>query len=162
MSENGLTGSCECGWIQYELLDKPMIVQACHCRDCQKQSGSAFSVNLWMEASNIRVTGKGQGPAYYPSRGGSGKAHDIYFCDRCGTTMWSHYHAAPGKNFFVKAGTLDDPAQFKPDVHVHTRWKLPWVELDPAIPSFEGFYDIREVWPPESLARLEANRQQED
>ncbi|MEX0618592.1 MAG: GFA family protein [Pseudohongiellaceae bacterium] len=161
MSETGLTGSCECGWIYYELLESPLIVQACHCRACQKQSGSAFAVNLWIEGHHIRVSGKGKGPAHYPSRGGSGKPHDIFFCDRCGTTMWSRYHAAPGENYFVRAGTLDDPSVVKPDVQVHTRWKVPWLQLDNSIPAYEDFYDIKEVWPAESLDRLRANRARE-
>jgi hypothetical protein len=57
---------------------------------------------------------------------------------------------------FVRGGTLDEPSQIEPDVHIYTRSKLPWVSLPESVPAFEEFYDIRELWPPASLERFEA------
>jgi len=54
----------------------------------------------------------------------------------------------------VRAGTLDDPAQVAPDVHIYTRSKLPWVSLPESVPAFDGYYDMKKLWPAESLERV--------
>ncbi len=56
----------------------------------------------------------------------------------------------------LRAGTLDDPSQVTPDIHVFTRSKLPWVELPKNVQAFDTFYRFNETWPPESLARWKA------
>ena len=150
-----LKGGCACGAIRYRLLDSPMIVQACHCRDCQRLTGSAFVVNMWIEADKLQLQGKE--PACVHLQGGSGKPHDVFFCPDCGTTLFSRYHAAPGRNYFVRAGTLDDPGAVQPAAHIHTRTKMPWLQLDGSIPVFEDFYDLRSFWPADSLQRFLAN-----
>ncbi|MFM1895512.1 MAG: hypothetical protein RLZZ385_586 [Pseudomonadota bacterium] len=155
MTDKLLSGGCACGQVRYTLLDTPLIVQACHCLDCQKQSGSAFVINIWIEAGKVRFSG--EQPATVRLEGGSGKPHDVSFCPHCGTTLMSEYHAAPGKCYFVRAGTLDKPSAVKPDVHIHTRSKLPWLALDGSIPVFEAFYNVKSIWPESSYSRLRAN-----
>lgn len=155
MSDQSLQGGCACGDIRYTLLDRPMIVQACHCLDCQKQSGSAFVINMWIEADKVSVTGEQM--AKVELKGGSGKPHDVFFCARCGTTLMSRYHAAPGRNYFVRAGTLDNPSAVTPQAHIHTSSKLPWLKLDDNIPVFTGFYNLKAFWPQASIDRLLAN-----
>ena len=83
---------------------------------------------------------------------GSGHPNDIYRCPVCLTAVWSDYGPRPGLRF-VRVGTLDDPAALPPDVHIFTRSKLPWVRLPENVPSFEVYYDIKKLWPPESLDR---------
>ncbi len=150
-----LEGGCACGAIRYRLAAAPMIVHACHCRDCQRVSGSAFVVNLWIERAHVRATGM---PASHRLRGGSGKPHEVFFCPTCGTYVWSRYHGAPGDGLFVRAGTLDDQSAVAPDVHIFTRTKLPWVLLPPEARAFKAFYRIADVWPAKSRARLERLR----
>jgi hypothetical protein len=72
------------------------------------------------------------------------------------TRLWSKYHAAPGDTLLVRVGTLDHPERVEPDVHIFTRSKLPWFQLPPDQPAFEGFYKIPEVWPAASQERLPA------
>jgi hypothetical protein len=60
--------------------------------------------------------------------------------------------------WFVRAGTLDDPTQIAPDVHIYTRSKVGWVTLPEGTPAFEAYYDTDQLWPVESLRRLEAMR----
>jgi hypothetical protein len=150
-----LQGGCACRAIRYELGANPMIVHACHCRDCQRITGSAFVVNLWIEARHVEATGTA--PRSFTLNGGSGRRHDVFFCGTCGTYVWSRYHIAPGDCLFVRAGTLDDPTPFTPDVHIFTRSKLPWVTLPESVPAFESIYKIERVWSAESRERLREN-----
>jgi hypothetical protein len=149
-----LEGGCACGDIRYKLTNAPMIVHACHCRDCQKLTGSACAVKLWIERKFIEPSGAA--PVSRSVAAGSGKPHEIFSCAKCGTALWSKYHAAPGDTLLVRAGTLDNPAAVAPDVHIFTRSKAPWLELPAGARVFETFYKIDEVWPPESLARWKA------
>jgi hypothetical protein len=150
-----LEGGCACGAIRYRLTNTPMIVHACHCRDCQKQTGSAFVLNLWIERKFVEASGDAP-VAFAVPPGSSGKPHDVFRCAKCGTALWSKYHAAPGDTMLLRAGTLDDPAAITPDVHIFTRSKVPWLELPEDARVFEGYYKTSEVWSPESLARWQA------
>jgi hypothetical protein len=154
MSNTTLTGGCACGAIRYKLTERPLIVHACHCRDCQRLTGSAFVINLWIERKFVEADNE---PKSFRLTGGSGKPHDVFFCEKCGTYLWSVYHAAPAGSLFVHAGTLDQPENVKPDVHIFTRSKLPWLPLPNDVPAFEAFYKIDEVWPAESKQRLRQN-----
>jgi hypothetical protein len=154
MSNTTFAGGCACGAIRYKLTERPLIVHACHCRDCQRVTGSAFVINLWIERKFIEAS---VAPKSFRLTAGTGKPQDVFFCEKCGTYLWSFYHAAPGDALFVRAGTLDQPEKVKPDVHIFTRSKLPWLRLPKDVPAFETFYKIDEVWPAESKERLRRN-----
>jgi hypothetical protein len=147
-----LEGGCSCGAIRYKLTAEPLIVHACHCRDCQRISGSAFAINLWMERKSVEAAGAE--PVSFRLTGGSGNPHDVFFCTACGTYLWSRYHGAGGDFLFVRAGTLDNPEAVRPDVHIYTRSKLPWLGLPEGIPAFTAFYKLDQVWSAQSLERL--------
>jgi hypothetical protein len=155
-----LQGGCACGAIRYQLTGDPLIVHACHCRDCQRLTGSAFVINLWMEAQSLQASGAA--PQSFRLSGGSGKPHDVFFCGACGTTLWSRYHGAPGDFRFVRAGTLDTPDAVKPDVHIFTRSKAPWLELPKDARAFSEFYRLSEVWSEQNLAKLRPPRSKQD
>jgi hypothetical protein len=147
-----LEGGCACRTIRYKLTADPLIVHACHCRDCQRITGSAFVINLWIEKKFVEA-----GPVAPKScrlAGGSGRGHELFFCEKCGTYLWSFYHGAPGDCLFVRAGTLDHPEAVTPDVHIFTRSKVPWLQLPEGVPAFKAFYKIVDVWSPESRERL--------
>ncbi len=151
-----LRGRCACGAIRYELTASPLIVHACHCRDCQRVTGSAFVINIWIERKFVVRTGAA--PASCRLRGGSGAPHEVFFCGACATSLWSRYHRAPGDALFVRAGTLDQPDAVRPDVHIFTRSKVPWLELPAGVPAFKSIYKIEKVWSAESRERLRRNR----
>lgn len=151
-----LSGRCACGKIHYRLGANPLIVHACHCRDCQRITGGPFVINLWIERKF--VTSEGVEPRSFRLTGGSGKAHDVFFCGDCGTYLWSFYHGAPGAALFVRAGTLEHPEAVRPDVHIFTRDKLPWIQLPAQARAFETFYKLDEVFSDAAKARLAANR----
>jgi hypothetical protein len=159
MSDTGqadrLSGGCACGAVRYRLRSRPMFVHCCHCRDCQRQTGSAFVLNALIETDRISLEAGEPAPSAVPTD--SGRPHDIYRCPTCQTALWSDYGRRPGLRF-VRVGTLDEPSDLPPDVHIFTRSKLPWVMLPEATPSFEVYYDLKALWPPDSLARREALR----
>jgi len=150
-------GGCACGVIRYRVTEPPLIVHACHCRDCQRHTGSAFVINLWIEREFVVATGTP--PKSYRLTAGSGHPHDIYYCEACGIRLWSHYHRALGDTLLLRAGTLDDPAAVTPDVHIFTRSKLPWVVLPPGARAYNEMYKLADVWSDESRARLRRNRE---
>jgi hypothetical protein len=147
-----LEGGCFCGAVRYRLKSAPMFVNCCHCRDCQRQTGSAFVINGIIEADRIELLkGKPEATAM-PTE--SGRPHDIFRCADCCTALWSDYGRRPMR--FVRMSTLDDAAAFVPDAHIFTRSKLPWVRFSEDAPAFEIFYDMKTVWPADSLKRREA------
>jgi hypothetical protein len=109
-------------------------------------------INVWIERRFVEV--QSGAPRSFGGAGGTGKPHELYFCETCGTYLWSRYQIAPGDALFVRAGTLDTPDAVRPDVHIFTRSKLPWLELPAGVRAFETGYKIEEVWSAESRERL--------
>jgi hypothetical protein len=144
-------GGCACGAVRYRLTSDPMFVHCCHCLNCQRQTGSAFVINMLIEADRVEVTGE---PEVVDAPRDDGSTQPISRCPQCQIAVFSNY-AAPSV-LFVRAGTLDDPATVAPDVHIFTRSKLPWVTLPESVPAVEVYYDRHELWPAESLERLNA------
>jgi hypothetical protein len=146
-------GGCSCGAIRYRLVSPPMFVHCCHCRDCQRQTGSAFVLNALIETDRIALLAGKPVPVAVPTD--SGRPHDIYRCPNCQIAVWSDYGRRAALRF-VRVGTLDEPAEMPPDIHIYTRSKLPWVTLPAGVPAFEEYYSTRKMWPPASLERRKA------
>ena len=149
-----MEGGCACGEVRYRLTAEPLFVHCCHCLNCQRQTGSAFVVNILIEASHVELLA-GE-PVRVPVARSGTRRQQIYRCPTCGIAVYSTYTSARVR--FVRAGTLDDPASVEPDVHIYTRSKLPWVQLPESTPAFAVYYDTEKLWPEESLARLAALR----
>lgn len=147
-----LEGGCACGEVRYRLLSEPLFTHCCHCLNCQRQTGSAFVINLLIEADRVELLA-GEPHAVDVPRSG-GKKQRIFRCPACGVAVFSRYTRAGIR--FVRAGTLDDPSSVAPDVHIYTRSKVPWVELPESAPAFRTYYDTRKLWPAASLERLAA------
>jgi hypothetical protein len=147
-------GGCACGAVRYRLASEPLFVHCCHCLNCQRQTGSAFVINLLIEAERVEILAAAPQPVGVPRDDGS--VQRIFRCPRCQVAVFSEY-GGPGV-WFVRAGTLDDPTHITPDVHIYTRSKVGWVTLDEETPAFEVYYDTDRLWPAESLRRLDAIR----
>jgi hypothetical protein len=150
---NEFEGGCACGAVRYRLNSRPMFVNCCHCRDCQRQTGSTFVINAIIETDRIEMLSGPPEPVRVPTD--SGRPHDIYRCPQCRTALWSDYGGRPNLRF-VRVGTLDEPTGLPPDAHIFTRSKLPWVGLPADAPAFEVYYELEKLWPTESLARRRA------
>jgi hypothetical protein len=147
-------GGCSCGAVRYRLTTDPLFVHCCHCLNCQRQTGSGFVVNVLIEAERVEIVGEAPAAVDVPRDDGS--AQEIFRCPDCQVAVYSRY-GHPGV-YFIRAGTLDDPASVCPDVHIFARTKLPWVSLPEGVPSFEAYYDTDELWPADNLARVRALR----
>jgi hypothetical protein len=148
-----LEGGCACGRLRYRLTSNPMFVHCCHCRECQRQTGSAFVLNAVIETDRVeKLSGETEA---VPVPTDSGRPHIIHRCKSCKVAIWSQYGGFLPLSF-VRVGTLDDPSSLPPDIHIYTRTKLPWVALPAGVPAFEADYDSKTVWPAESLQRRKA------
>src|ERR687888_343820 len=151
-------GGCACGEVRYRLTSEPLFVHCCHCLNCQRQTGSAFVINLLIEADRVELLAGAPRPVDVPRDGGS--MQRIFRCPTCQVALFSQYGRTDVQ--FVRGGTLDDPSAVTPDVHIYTRSKLSWVTLPESVPAFEAFYDLTTLWPAASLERLEALRARAD
>ncbi|HEX3332686.1 MAG TPA: GFA family protein [Gaiellales bacterium] len=143
-------GGCSCGAVRYRLTSDPLFVHCCHCLNCQVQTGSAFVINLLIEADRVELLAGNPQPVDVPRDDGSAQA--IFRCPACQVAVFSTYTRPDIR--FVRAGTLDIPADIAPDVHIFTRSKLPWVDVPNPQPAFEVYYDQRALWPAASQERL--------
>jgi hypothetical protein len=149
-----LDGRCTCGEVRYRLTSGPLFVHCCHCRWCQRETGSAFVLNAMIEADRVQLLEGSPEPVKTPSE--SGKGQTIFRCPRCRIALWSHYAGAGDKVCFVRVGTLEEPDRLSPDIHIFTASKQPWVLLPPDVPAVPAYYDRKDYWPQGSLERRRA------
>ena len=149
-----MQGRCTCGAVRYRLTSRPLFVHCCHCRWCQRETGSAFALNAMIEADRVELLAGA--PESVPTPTLSGKGQKIARCPTCRVALWSNYAGAGDRVRFVRVGTLEQPDALPPDIHIFTASKQPWVVLPPGVPAVEEYYDRRQHWPRESLERREA------
>ncbi|MBC8242628.1 MAG: GFA family protein [Alphaproteobacteria bacterium] len=148
-----LSGGCACGRVRYQINDELMFTHACHCTDCQRTTGSAFVIHSVLARDELEIEGETQA-ATLPT--GSGVGCDIHFCAACGTYIWCHYlyHKVPV--IALRAGTLDDPTQVRPQAHIYTRSMQPWLRLPDGVPAFDEAFDRNAVWPADSSRKYDS------
>jgi hypothetical protein len=142
-----MEGRCACGEVRYRLGSRPFAVHCCHCRSCQRETGSAFVINGLIESSLVEVLSGEPEKIDTPSE--SGRGQKIVRCPACHVALWSHYAGMGEKASFVRVGTLEDPDACPPQVHIFARSKQPWVVLPESPPAFEIYYS-----PADDLVRL--------
>jgi hypothetical protein len=145
-------GGCACGAVRYRLTSEPLFVHCCHCLNCQRQTGSAFVINLLIEADRVELLAGEPQAVDVPRDDGS--MQRIFRCPTCQVAVYSEYTRP--EVLFVRGGTLDEPRDVTPDVHIFTKSKVDWVTLPESTPAFEIYYDMKTLWPPASRERLEA------
>jgi hypothetical protein len=136
------------------MTSAPMFVHCCHCRWCQRETGSAFALNAMIEAERVELLSGDVDVIDTPSL--SGKGQKIARCPICKVALWSNYAGAGAAVRFVRVGTLDEPDRLPPDIHIFTASKQPWVILPAATPAVPEYYKSSDHWPEESLARRAA------
>jgi len=129
-----IEGGCLCGAVRYRSAAEPVMVGVCHCRNCQKQAGSAFSIIVAVPADSLAVQGETK---TYVDHGDSGNTVLRIFCPQCGSPVISDVQSPASASLrFIKAGTLDDPSWLAPGLHFWCRSKQPWVTIEPGVPQF--------------------------
>ena len=149
-----IDGGCDCKAVRYRMRSAPLFVHCCHCRWCQRESGSAFALNAMIEAD--RVVNLAAEPELVDTPSESGLGQKIARCPACKVALWSHYAGSGPVMKFVRVGSLDQPDLLPPDVHIFTASKQPWVVLSQDVPACTAYYDRDTLWPAASLARRRA------
>ena len=147
-------GVCTCRAIRYRLTSRPLFVNCCHCRWCQRETGSAFAINAMIESERVELIAGTPEVVDTPSE--SGKGQKIARCPVCRIAVWSNYAGAGDAVRFVRVGTLLEPDRLPPDIHIFTASKQPWVVLPPGTPAVPEYYDHTQYWPAASLVRSDA------
>lgn len=127
-----LTGQCLCGSVKYECAAAPVLSGNCHCKDCQRASGSAYAPTFFVPAGAISIQGEVK---YYDTIGGSGRTVSRGFCPECGSPLFSKSEKMPGL-IAVRAGSLDDPSQYHPHVDIYVSRAAPWDYISPSAITF--------------------------
>ena len=148
-NNQSLTGGCICGQVKYQIIDKPLFTQACHCKDCKVLTGSSYVVNSSILENTLIVEGEVSSTEL---KAGSGASYKTYFCTKCGTYVYADYDSAVGR-LTVRTKTLDNSEKFPPQVHIFTKDKDPWLNLSEDVICFKEMYDQKKIWPEESLDR---------
>ncbi len=147
-------GGCDCRYVRYRVMTSPLAVNCCHCRWCQRETGSSFAVNAPIEADRVVLLSGGPQVVETPSESGYGQR--IARCPKCWVALWSNYAGSGPAVRVVRVGTLDNPHALPPKFHVFTTSKQPWVQIPQDAPQFPEYYDVENFWPKESVERRRA------
>jgi hypothetical protein len=126
------SGGCACGAIRYECTAEPAISLNCHCRDCQRASGSAFAPIRRVPTDTLKIIGT---PKWYEGTGGSGAKVRRGFCPECGSYLFALTLFQP-ERISVTAASLDEPSAFRPDADCYTASAQPWDYMNPELPKY--------------------------
>src|SRR5258708_6309314 len=122
------SGGCACGAIRYKFEGEPLFAVNCHCRDCQRETGSAFAAVLGIPSAGFEVT-KGN-PKHYETRADSGNLTSRVFCGNCGSPLFGQ-PKGHADMVTIRAGSLDDPSIFRPVQDIYVSSAQPWDFMDP-------------------------------
>jgi hypothetical protein len=138
------TGGCMCGAIRYECSAEPIVSANCHCRDCQRASGSAFLSGLIVPRNAVAIAGEVK---YYDAVGDSGNIISRGFCPNCGSRLFGK--RVMGELLSITATSLDDPSEFRPAMDLYTASAQPWDYMNPDLPKFA------QSLPPDAFSKIE-------
>ena len=133
------SGRCLCGAVSYECTVAPIVMGNCHCRDCQRATGSAFAPGLLVPKEALAIRGEVR---YYEVLGDSGNPLSRGFCPTCGSRLFGHGGGSP-QLISILAGTLDAPSWFKPQADIYTSSAQAWDIMDPRLPKFTKMHTTR-------------------
>lgn len=128
------SGRCLCGEISYSIDIEPLFTGNCHCKDCQRSSGSAFIPAMVFPEKNVSIIGTAK---YFDSTSDSGSIHSRGFCPNCGSQLFAKFNTMPGM-LGVKAGTLDNPSSYVPKLNFYVASAAPWDHMSPELPKKHG------------------------
>lgn len=127
------SGGCACGAIRFTCSASPIAMVNCHCRACQKATGSAFAPVVIVSSEAFNIT-RGD-PACYESRAESGNTASRYFCRECGARVYAR-SSGGGDYIGIMVGSLDDPSWFEPVADFWMENAQPWDVMRPHTAKF--------------------------
>ncbi|MDP6705245.1 MAG: GFA family protein [Alphaproteobacteria bacterium] len=128
-----LTGGCQCGAVRYEVVAKPLALWVCHCRECQRQSASAFGISVIVRSSDVRLVA-GELKTWSRPAAKQGTL-ECSFCPDCGTRVW-HGDRDVDDAISIKGGSLDEPVDLGAATHIWTSRKLAGVVIPDGVPRY--------------------------
>ncbi len=128
------SGQCLCGEISYSVDIEPVFTGNCHCKDCQRSSGSAFIPAMVFREIDVVVSGEVK---YFKSQADSGDIHKRGFCPNCGSQLFARFSNMPGM-LGIKAGTLNNTSNYAPKLDFHVGGAAPWDFMNPELPKKQG------------------------
>ncbi len=131
--EYPIKGACQCGQVSYELLAPPQMVVACHCKECQKLSTSAFSITAMVDVSSVVFSGEMK---HWQRPADSGNISAAKFCPTCGNRIY-HYNPAEPDKIKLKPSNLTDTRIIQPVAHVWVSEKQDWFEIPAGVKVFD-------------------------
>ncbi|MFY0641632.1 MAG: GFA family protein [Bermanella sp.] len=132
-----IKGACQCGAVTYELLAPPKLIAACHCKECQKLSTSAFSITAMVDASDVRFSGEMKD---WSRKADSGNVSAAKFCPDCGNRLY-HYNPQEPNKLKLKPSTLLDTRIIKPTVHIWVSEKQDWFDIPKGVKTCEKSFE---------------------
>ena len=126
-----ISGGCLCGKVRYECVGDSVFSGNCHCRDCQKSSGAGYVPAMMFPIDNVKITGELK---YYDKNGDSGRFVKRGFCPNCGSQLFAILEVVPGM-LGIRAGTLDNPSDFKPALDMYTSSAAAWDSMNESLPK---------------------------
>ena len=120
-----INGSCQCGKITYELLEAPKMVVACHCKECQKLSTSAFSIVAIVDAQQVKFDGE---MTEWSRVADSGNESVAKFCSTCGNRMY-HFNPVDPDSLKLRPANLSDTSILNPVAHIWVSEKQDWYQI---------------------------------
>jgi hypothetical protein len=131
-----MTGGCLCGAVRYESEGEPVFALQCHCRDCQRSSGTAYIAAVRVPSAGFRIT-RGV-PKRYVAKSDAGNEIARVFCGDCGSPLYVQVSTRPDV-VGLRVGTLDDPGWFQAEADIFVKSAQPWDRMDPAIPKYDTY-----------------------
>ncbi len=135
-------GGCQCGALRYSVNADSLKAYACHCRECQKQSASAFGVSVPVLEDAFTLHGETH---IWSRPTDSGSVTDCHFCPKCGTRLFHSGRNRPGL-ITIKGGSLDHPSAVEFLAHIWVKRRLPWIDLPKDLPQWETQPVTLEEW----------------
>lgn len=132
------SGGCLCGGFRYEGDAEPILSFNCHCRDCQRATGSVFAAAFAVPREAVKLQGDYR---YFTKKGDDGREVSRGFCPTCGSRVVSTLELLPSV-YGIYASSLDDPSWFKPTMDIWVSSALPWDCMDPSLPKFPKNPDL--------------------
>ena len=129
-------GGCLCGEISYELLGSPMVLNRCHCTDCQTGSGSAFGMSMLVKKDDFKLT-SGILKSFIRTAD-SGAKVESFFCDACGVRIYSKALRLNSEHIVLKPGTLQNTDDLNPSADIWLKSKQDWFELPTDTKHLQG------------------------
>ena len=129
--ESKYTGGCLCGEVKYATNLEPDFAGNCHCKDCQRSSGGAYTPAMFFPEAGVSVSGE---PKYFKSKSDAGRFIERGFCPNCGSQLFTKLEMMPGV-LGIKAGTLDDASKFTPRLDFYVASAPPWDHMNPELPK---------------------------